>query len=152
MSALGRFHCSIERWRRDWEFYLEEFWPFNAFVMLQIRFSNHWLIKSSMIYLYIKPEVKKNDTTAMTTIINEACFGWLHENYSLVRGVFLLRKPNIFLLLGWILPLLTGFPLNGRVGGMSRTVHTWWGQQDQRRGNIFGKMRDTRGHCLDTVL
>ena len=28
-----------------------------------------------MIYLYIKPEVKKNDTTAMNTAINEACIG-----------------------------------------------------------------------------
>ena len=28
-----------------------------------------------MIYLYIKPEVKKNDTTAKTTAINEACIG-----------------------------------------------------------------------------
>ena len=28
-----------------------------------------------MIYLYINPEVKKNDTTAMTTTTNEACIG-----------------------------------------------------------------------------
>ena len=36
---------------------------------------NPQLIKISMIYLYIKPKVKKNDTTAMTTAINEACIG-----------------------------------------------------------------------------
>ena len=28
-----------------------------------------------MIYLYIKAEVKKNDTIAMTIAINEACVG-----------------------------------------------------------------------------
>ena len=38
----------------SWEFCLEEFWPFSACVMLQIRFSNHQLIKISMIYLYIR--------------------------------------------------------------------------------------------------
>ena len=43
--------------------------------MLQIRISNPRLIKISMIYLYIKPEVKKNDTTAMNIAINEACIG-----------------------------------------------------------------------------
>ena len=31
--------------------------------------------------MYIMPEVlKKYDTTAMATVINEACIGWLHEN------------------------------------------------------------------------
>ena len=68
------FPNSTERWRRGWEFCLEEFWSFIAFTMLQIRFSNHRLIKISIIYLYKKPEVKKkNDTTAMTAAINEAC-------------------------------------------------------------------------------
>ena len=33
-----------------------------------------------MTRVYIKPEVKKNDTTAMTTATNEACIGWLDEN------------------------------------------------------------------------
>ena len=40
---------------------------------------NPQLIKVSMIYLYIKPEVKKHDSTVKTTSINEACIGWLHE-------------------------------------------------------------------------
>ena len=53
------FPNSIERWRRSWEFCLEEFRPFIAFIILQIRFSNHQLIKISIIYLYIKCEVKK---------------------------------------------------------------------------------------------
>ena len=39
-----------------------------------------------MIYLYIKPEVKKNDTTAMNTALNEVYVGSLHENCHLVRG------------------------------------------------------------------
>ena len=30
--------------------------------------------------MYIKPEVKTNDTTAMTTATNEACIGWLDES------------------------------------------------------------------------
>ena len=43
--------------------------------MMQIRFSKPRLIKISMIYLYIKAEVKKIDTIAMTIAINEACVG-----------------------------------------------------------------------------
>ena len=43
--------------------------------MLQIRFSNPRLIKINMIYLYIKPEVKKMIKKTMTTAINEACIG-----------------------------------------------------------------------------
>ena len=33
--------------------------------------------KISMAYVYIKPEVKKNDTAAMTAAKNGTCFGWL---------------------------------------------------------------------------
>ena len=44
-----------------------EIWPFNAFVMLKTTFSKHWLIKISITCAYIKLEVKRNDTTAMTT-------------------------------------------------------------------------------------
>ena len=49
--------------------------PFNAFVMLKTTFSKHWLIKINMTFAYIKSEVKKNDTTEMTTSTNEACIG-----------------------------------------------------------------------------
>ena len=42
-----------------WEFSLEEFCLFSAFVILQIRFSNCRLIKIRTIYLYIKPAAKK---------------------------------------------------------------------------------------------
>ena len=34
--------------------------------------------------MYIKPEVKTNDTTAMTAATNEDYLGWLHENYYLM--------------------------------------------------------------------
>ena len=33
-----------------------------------------------MACLYIMPESKTNDTTAMTTATYEACIGWLVEN------------------------------------------------------------------------
>ena len=56
----------------------EEFWPFNAFAMIKIRFSNHRLIEVSKIYVYIKPELKKNDAVSVTTAI--ICIEWLHEN------------------------------------------------------------------------
>ena len=50
------------------KFFLKKFWPFNVFDMPKIRLSNHQLIKISMIYLYIKPEIKINDATAMITV------------------------------------------------------------------------------------
>ena len=83
----------------------------------------------SMIYLYIKPEVKKSDTTAMTTALNDACIRLLHENCYLVRGIFLVWEMIIFLLLGGIFPPSTGLPPNGRFGERGRAVHTLWGQQ-----------------------
>ena len=48
------FPNSTERWRTG-----SKFWAFLAFIMLQIRFSSHRLIKISIIYLYTRPEVKK---------------------------------------------------------------------------------------------
>ena len=46
--------------------------------MVKKTFSKHRLIKISMTYLYIKPEVKK-DSTAMNTATNEACTGLLDK-------------------------------------------------------------------------
>ena len=54
---------------------LVEFGPFNAIVMLKTTFSKHRLIKINMTYMYMKLEVKKNDSTAMSTAINQACIG-----------------------------------------------------------------------------
>ena len=83
-----------------------------------------------MIYLYIRPEVKKkNDAITMTAAINEACSGWLHENCYLVRGIFLVWEMSIFLLMWGILPPSTGFPPNGMFGRRGGAVYTWWGQQ-----------------------
>ena len=60
MSEWSRvFQIAMKGKKAGWKFSLNEFWPFSAFVMLKIRFSNHRLIKISMIYLYIKPEIKK---------------------------------------------------------------------------------------------
>ena len=53
------FQLALKGGEGGYEFFLEEFWPFSALFILQIRFSNHWLIKTSMIYLYIKAEVNK---------------------------------------------------------------------------------------------
>ena len=47
-------------------------WLFSVFVMLKTKFSKH--------SVYIRPEVKKIYTTAMTTATNEACIGWIDEN------------------------------------------------------------------------
>ena len=56
-----------------------------------------------------------------------------------------------FLLLGGILLPSTGFAPNGRLGGRGRAVHTRWGnKQDERRGNIFGKMEAYRGHGFNS--
>ena len=46
-----------ERERGKWWFSLEEFWPFSAFVMVEIRLNRHQLIKISMIYVYLKLKV-----------------------------------------------------------------------------------------------
>ena len=87
---------------------------------MQIRFSNHRLVKISMAYLYIKPEVKKYDTTAMTTAINEACAG----NCYFVRGYFWCGKLAIFLLLGRVLPPSTGLLPNGKFRERGRAVNS----------------------------
>ena len=55
-----------------------------------------------MIYVYIKTEVKKSDTTVMSTAINLACIGRIHENCYLVRRIFLVREMSNISLLGGI--------------------------------------------------
>ena len=42
-----------------------------------------------MTYVYIKPEVNKNDTTAMIAVTNEAGIRWLDEHG------YLMRNPGI---------------------------------------------------------
>ena len=53
--------------------------------MLKTTVSKHRLIKISITCVYIKPEVKKNYTTGMTTALNEACIGRLDQNCYLMR-------------------------------------------------------------------
>ena len=80
-----------------------------------------------MTYLYIKPEVKKYDTTAMTTAINEACAG----NCYFVRGYF------------WS-PLLQGFSQTAGLGkGVGQSIHSGDNKQTKKK-NIFSKMGNTR--------
>ena len=85
-----------------------------------------------MIYVYIKPEVKKNDTTAMTAAINEACIWRLHENCYLVREIFLVREMSNILLLGRILSPSTNDKVSPkRFWERGRAVNTWWRQQSR---------------------
>ena len=126
-----------------WEFCLEESWPFNACVMLHIRFSNHQLIKISMIYRYIKPEVNKINTI-MAAAINEACIRWLHENCYLVKVIFLVLAMSFFCC--WVefsRPPSTGFRPNGMFGGRGREVHTWWWEGGNKQDE--SKMENTGG-------
>ena len=120
------------------KFCLEKFWPLNAFLMLQIRFSNNRLIKISMIYLDIKPEVEKiYDTIAMTTVINTACIRWLHQNCYLVREIFLVW--DFFCCCVVFYTPSSWFPQSDRFGVRSRTVHLGGNRQDEIRGHIFGR-------------
>ena len=110
----------------DWKF-----WPFIAFIMLQVRFSNHQLMKISIIYLHVKSEVK-NDTKAMTTAINEACIGWLHENCYLVREIFLVQKMRRDS------PQSTRFSPNSRFGGGGKgSPYMVWATSKMKGGETF---------------
>ena len=53
-----------------------------------------------MIYVYIKPEVKKNDITPMNAALNKTCIGRLYLNCYLVRGIFLVREMSNFFAAG----------------------------------------------------
>ena len=57
---------------------------FNVFVMLKTTFNKHQLIKFSMTCVFIKPEVKTNNATEITTATNEAWIGSLHKNFYLI--------------------------------------------------------------------
>ena len=141
--------------------FLGEIWSFNAFVILKIRFSHHPLIKICMIYLYIRPEVKKNDTTAVTAAINEARIGGLQQNFWLGGaggGFFWCRKwKQNFVAAGWDSPLSTEFPKKtwGKgqsnsylVGVKSKIKVAWtfwviWGIQ-----GWYNSGRYFLGHCF----
>ena len=52
------FEKNIQRWEK-WKFYFREFWPFNPLVTLNESLSKHQLIKIDIVYVNIKPKVKK---------------------------------------------------------------------------------------------
>ena len=86
--------------------------------MLKTTFSKHLITKTSMIHVYIKPEVKKNDTTAMATAKKIVLGDYKKTarerrarrggNYIFDRrgckfdeGNFLVGEINTFLAVGW---------------------------------------------------
>ena len=78
--------------------------------------------------------------------IDEACIGWLHENYYLGRWIFLVWKMSIFMLQGGILPPSTGFADTYHLGeGVGQHIDGGGNKKDESRGNIFDKMDNTGG-------
>ena len=108
-----------------WEFCLEEFCPFSAFVILQIRLSNCRLIKISTIYLYIKPAAKKwyhsNDHSYKWSLYWESQFG--------EGGISGVGNEHCFGCWVRFSTPSTGFAPNVSFWGRGKAVNTWWGQQ-----------------------
>ena len=120
------FQIALKGREGSWEFCLDKFRPFNAFVMLQIIFSNHRLIKFNM-----------------TTAISEACIGRLNENCYLVRGFFLVWEMNRFFAAWRDFPhIYRVFPKRTRV---VQSIHGGGNKQEGCRANNFGKMQNTGG-------
>ena len=98
-----------------------------------------------MIYLYIRPEVKKNDTAAVTTAINEACIGGLQQNFWLVggEGIFLVQEMKKKIFCCWV-----GFSLIDRVSqkklgeGAEQFISGRDKKQDESSVDILGNMGD----------
>ena len=121
---------------RGWKFYLEKFWPFSGFVILQIRFCNHQGIKISMIYMYIKPEVKK--------MIQQQWCSYKWSLYYMKIGIW---WGGFFWCGNWAFFFLAaGWAQSIGFGGRGMAVDTWLGnKQDERTGNFFGKIGNTGG-------
>ena len=45
-------------------------------------------------------KLRENDTTAMSTGLNETYIGWVHENYYSVRGISLVQEMSYKVQLG----------------------------------------------------
>ena len=123
------FQITLKGGDGSWGYCLEEFWPFNAFVKLQVRFSNHQLVKISLIYPYKKPEVKKIWYNSNDCSYKWSLYWVITWKLLFGEGDFSGAENELFLLLGRILPPSTGFPPNGRFGAIGRAVPTWWGQK-----------------------
>ena len=77
----------------------------------------------------------------MTTAINEACIGWLHENCYLVREIFLIWEMRIFFFFFFFFccwarffPHLEGFPKTvGLEEGAGQSIPGGSNKQDEKR-------------------
>ena len=91
-----------------------------------------------------------------TTAINEACIGWLHENFYLVRRIFLVWEMSIFCAVGGDSPSPSlsapphthtpsqGFSETaGLEEGVEQFIHGGSNKQDESRWKLFGKMGNT---------
>ena len=154
ISNWGRvFQTALKSGEEGWEF-----WLFNAFLMLHIRFGNHRLIKINMIYVYIKPEVKKNDATAVIAAL--CCVITWKLQFGEVD--FLVWKMSIFFVseqnFSPIYRVSSKTIVLGK--GEGQSIECVGNKQDERRRNIFGKMGDTgaliqgnksAGHCFEVM-
>ena len=122
ISNWGRvFQTALKSGEEGWEF-----WLFNAFLMLHIRFGNHRLIKINMIYVYIKPEVKKNDATAVIAAL--CCVITWKLQFGEV-DFFGMENEHFFCVWAKFFPHLQGFLENNSFGERGRTVYRVCGQQ-----------------------
>ena len=79
-AGFSKYHWKLGRVKT----FLGRTLTIQCFCYAKENYCKHRLIKISAACVYIKPEVKKNDTKAMTAAINEACIGWLDENCCLL--------------------------------------------------------------------
>ena len=84
--------------------------------------------------MYIKPEVKKNDATAMNTALNKVGIGWLHENCHLVRGIFRLREMRNFFATGQDSPSMYKVSPKGFREGATQSIPGGSNKKDLERG------------------
>ena len=137
------FQIALKSAEGSWQFCLEKFWPFSEFVMLQIRFCNHRVIKSSMIYLYIKPEVKK--TIQQQRCSNKWSLYWV-ITWKLLFSEETFSGVGNYLFFFWLLdgPNLPGFPQTVGLGEVvGQSIPGGDNKQDEGRANILGKMGKT---------
>ena len=118
-----------------WKFFVEEFWQFNAFLMLKIRFSSHQLIETGMRYVYIKSEVKKM-MQQQWTASNEAC--WVITWKFLFCQGFFSDAGNEQFFCCWtrFSPRPQGFP-QGLDEGVEQSILGGGNKQDQGRGTFM---------------
>ena len=143
-----------------WE--LGDGYSFNAFVMLKIRFSNHRLIKISMIHLQIKSKVKIKLYISDDYSYKLRSYWVIIRRFLFGEGDFSWTRNEHFLLPGEISSASTGF--SSKVWGKGPESRCMMGRQasrrykqDESRGNIFGntekrqgliQIDNSTGHCF----